>query len=75
MCGDRGDGRIGLAHDDGGFELGGARRDLGDAAGEVALDDHDASTGVGELVAQELTLVGGVDRHGDGAEPQGREGT
>ena len=44
-----------------------AAGDLGDPAGEVALDDDDLGAGVGELVAEELALVRGVDRDLDRA--------
>ena len=47
--------------------------DLGDPAGQAALDDHDPGAGVGEDVAEELALVRGVDRHLDRAELQRRE--
>ena len=71
--GDRGDRRVGSADDDRGLEPGGVRRDLGDPAREVALHDDDARAGVGELMAEELALVGGVDRDRDGTQPQRRE--
>ena len=44
--------------------------DLDRARREVALHDEHLRAGVGELVAQELALVRGVDRHLDRAELQ-----
>ena len=41
--------------------------DPGGPVGQVGLDHEHPRAGVGELVAQVLALVGGVDRHGDGA--------
>ena len=47
--------------------------DLDRARREVALHDEHLRTGVGELMAQELALVRGVDRDLDRAELQRRE--
>ena len=47
--------------------------DLDRARREVALHDEHLRAGVGELMAQELALVRGVDRHLDRAELQRRE--
>ena len=50
-------------------EVGELAADAVEAVGEVLLDDQHLGARVVELVAQVLALVGGVDRHRDGAGP------